>query len=368
MSATVQASDRCSEFTTIVDSLGSAVVDETATSVVALGDSIDLLRAMPDKCVSLILCDPPYHSTHKSNIRGDRAFTEDADFLEWMRSYAVEWQRVLKHSGTVYVFCSSRMSSRLDVAISDYFLPVSSITWTKPNKPGFDGWKGKMSKESLRQWYPHSERILVFEQGAYGDHMATRQTPLSVYLKQCRKTAGMTAKDLTGAIGAHGKVNHGGAVSNWETGRNIPNRSQYERMAQVLEGTGNIPAMLPYNDIVRPMYLSRDVEFTDVWTFPSVRPYKGKHPAEKPVDMLAHIIDASSYPGDIVLDCFAGSGSTGVASVMEGRRAICMDVEEAWAKRSAQRITETLVGGNSQGALPFKVDSSPGCSEHPASR
>ena len=352
MTANASGGSREQEFAAISDALSAAIVDQTAQSIVALGDSLELLRKLPDNCISLILCDPPYHSTHKSNIRGDKAFTEDSAFVEWLCSYASEWQRILKRSGTVYVFCSARMASRLDVAISDYFLPVSSITWTKPNEPGFDGWKGKMSKESLRQWYPHSERILVFEQGAYGEHMATSETPLSVYLRECRKAAGMTAKDLTGIIGAHGRVNHGGAVSNWETGRNVPSRVQYERMVEALEGTGCVGTMLPYNDIVRPMNLSRDVEFTDVWAFPSVRPYKGKHPAEKPLEMMAHVVEASSYLGDVVLDCFAGSGATGAASVLKGRRTVCMDIEEKWAKRAALNITEALVG-EAQGALPL---------------
>ena len=352
MAAISQAS-RDNDLASITEALGRSVVDETAISVVALGDSLDLLRSLPDQCVSLILCDPPYHSTNKANIRGDRAFTEDADFLRWMSSYAEEWKRILKKSGTVYVFCSSRMASRLEVTIANYFLPISNITWTKPNEPGYDGWKGKMSKEALRQWYPHSERILAFEQGAYGGHMATRQTPLSIYLRQCRETAGMTAKDLTEAVGAYGKVNHGGAVSNWETGRNVPSREQYERIVKAFQDTGVVTGMLPYNDIVRPMFLSNEVEFTDVWTFSSVRPFKGKHPAEKPIDLLTHIVEASSYPGDIVLDCFAGSGSTGVASILKDRRAVCIDIEEKWAKRAAQNITDTLVGGRSQATLPF---------------
>ena len=347
---------RGEDFLGIREALGASVVDETKMSVVALGDSLEMLRSLPDKSVSLILCDPPYHSTHKANIFGDKAFNNDQQFLTWVKLYAEEWKRMLRLSGTLYMFCSSRMSSRLEVVMSEIFLPVSNITWTKPNDPGYDGWKGKMKKESLRQWYPHAERILVFEQGAYGDHMATRQTPLSGYLRQLRRAAGLTSKELTAAIGAHGKVNHGGAVSNWETGRNIPSRFQYEQISEVLKGTGVVADMLPYNDIVRPMSLSNGMEFTDVWDFPSVRPFKGKHPAEKPHDLLTHIISASSYPGDIVLDCFAGSGSTGVAAVLSGRRTVCIDIEEKWAKRAALDIANALMAGDCdmfKGRLPF---------------
>jgi site-specific DNA-methyltransferase (adenine-specific) len=88
--------------------------------------------------------------------------------------------------------------------------------------------------------------------------------------------------------------------------------------------------------------MSGDLEYTDVWNFPSVRPYRGKHPAEKPLSMLTHIINASSYEGDIVLDCFAGSGATGVAAIQTNRKAVLIDIEEQWAKRSSQRIRDAV--------------------------
>jgi site-specific DNA-methyltransferase (adenine-specific) len=290
--------------------------------------------------VSLLLCDPPYHTTKKANIYGDRAFEEDEHFLEWMQKYATEWKRIIKPNGTLYVFCSASMAARLEVMLSTLFRPLNHITWTKPNEPGYDGWKGKMNKKALRQWYPHSERILMFEHGTYGALTASRRSPLGEYLKEMRERSGMSGHQLTGAIGAYGKVNHGGAVANWEAGRNIPSREQYSKIVETLESTGKVPRMLAYEDIVRPMHLNRDVEFTDVWSFPSVRPFKGKHPAEKPLDMLSHIIKASTYPGDIVLDCFAGSGSTGVAAIRLGRRAVCMEIEEKWVKRAARELTE----------------------------
>jgi site-specific DNA-methyltransferase (adenine-specific) len=299
-----------------------------------------MLSKVPDSSVSLILTDPPYHSTKKNNISGDRSFEEDEHFLDWMRAYAAEWKRILRTNGTIYVFCSSQMSARLEVMLSHFFRPINNITWTKPNEPGYDGWKGKMKKEALRQWYPHSERIIMLEHGAYGSLEAYRRSPLGEYLLNCRRKSGMTANKLTELIGAYGKVNHGGAVANWEAGRNIPSREQYRRITETLEGTGNVEPMLAYEDIVRPMHVNGQMEFTDVWNFMSVRPFKGKHPAEKPQDMLIHMISVSSYPGDVVLDCFAGSGSTGVAALRLGRRSVCMETDEQWVKRAAKEMLQ----------------------------
>ncbi len=54
--------------------------------------------------------------------------------------------------------------------------------------------------------------------------------------------------------------------------------------------------LLEYEDVIRPFEVNANVEFTDVWTFPSVKTYKGKHPAEKPVKMLEHCILSTTFP------------------------------------------------------------------------
>jgi len=59
------------------------------------------------------------------------------------------------------------MAARLELMFSENFNILSHIVWTKSNDPGFDGWKGKMKKEALRQWYAHSERIIFAESVIY---------------------------------------------------------------------------------------------------------------------------------------------------------------------------------------------------------
>jgi adenine-specific DNA-methyltransferase len=317
--------------------LEPALIFSTTNALVAEGDSLLLLCKLPAHSVSLILTDPPYHATKKRNIYGDTAFAEDQHYIEWMAKYTDEWKRVLRPNGSFFCFCDSSMSARLDVLFSKNFNLLSHIVWTKPNDPGFDGWKGKMKKEALRQWYPHSERILFAEPAADGNLF---RSPFALFLRGARKQAGLSMHQLTAKIGAHGKVNHGGAVSNWEDGRNTPSRDQYEKLRNALMETGKVDLMPPYEDVIRPFWMDASKEFTDVWTFPSVRPYKGKHPAEKPIAMLEHAIEATSHPGDIVLDCFAGGGSTALAALKLKRRTISMEVEPSWAAYIASRIED----------------------------
>jgi len=343
------ALNRQEDFDRITGLLGASLQVASSRALLSAGDSLSLLRKIPSQTISLILTDPPYHATKKDNIYGDTAFEEDQQYLDWMAQYASEWKRILRPNGCFFCFCASEMAARLEVMFADEFNILSQVVWTKPNEPGFDGWKQKMKKEALRQWYAHTERIIFAEPACEGN---LHRSPFAHFLRQTRKKAGLSSNQLAEIIGAYGRVNHGGAVSNWETGRNIPSREQYEKMSAALFATGRIDPMPPYEDVIRPFTIDGTKEFTDVWTFPSVRPYKGKHPAQKPGSMLKHAIEATTFPGDIVLDCFAGSGSTALAALNLGRRSISIEIDPLWVNAIAGRLqqyemenpVETLTG------------------------
>ena len=323
------------DFLSIRESMLSQIIAQSPNALVAEGDSLLVMRNIPSRSVSLILTDPPYHSTKKRNIVGDTAFGTDDEYITWISCYIEEWKRILKPNGSIFCFCASDMAARVELAFSRYFNVLAQIVWTKPNEPGFDGWKQKMKKEALRQWYAHSERIVFGEPATDGN---LHRSYFGHLLRETRIKAGLSMHQLTAMIGAHGRVNHGGAVSNWEAGRNVPSREQYSKLRQALLSTDKIDDMPNYEDAIRPFNVDSSKEFTDIWTFPSVRPYKGKHPAEKPIALLEHAIEATTFPGDIVLDCFAGSGSTALAALRTGRRAIAIELAPEWVDYAALRL------------------------------
>jgi site-specific DNA-methyltransferase (adenine-specific) len=71
---------------------------------------------------------------------------------------------------------------------------------------------------------------------------------------------------------------------------------------------------------------------------------KHGHPAEKPIELMARAIRLVCLPGGTVLDPFAGSGSTGVAAVQEGRRFVGIEREPDFAQIARQRIHEAASG------------------------
>lgn len=64
------------------------------------------------------------------------------------------------------------------------------------------------------------------------------------------------------------------------------------------------------------------------------------HPTEKPVTLLKDLISVSTNPGDIVLDTCMGSGSTGVAAILTGRRFLGIEKYLLWFEIAAKRIGE----------------------------
>jgi site-specific DNA-methyltransferase (adenine-specific) len=75
---------------------------------------------------------------------------------------------------------------------------------------------------------------------------------------------------------------------------------------------------------------------------------KIEHPTTKPLALMRELVRLFTDPGDLILDCFAGSGTTGLAARLEGRRAILIEREERYCAVAARRLehmpSETSAG------------------------
>jgi len=81
-------------------------------------------------------------------------------------------------------------------------------------------------------------------------------------------------------------------------------------------------------------------QMKDVWEFSITKPSEkreGKHPTQKPLDLLKRIILSSTNEGDLVLDPFNGSGTTGIACVMLNRKYIGIDNVTEYLELSKNR-------------------------------
>lgn len=67
------------------------------------------------------------------------------------------------------------------------------------------------------------------------------------------------------------------------------------------------------------------------------------HPTEKPVGLLTSLITSVTKPGDLILDPFAGSGSTLVAAKKAGRRFIGVELDDQYYQIAKRRVEEAVV-------------------------
>jgi DNA modification methylase len=81
----------------------------------------------------------------------------------------------------------------------------------------------------------------------------------------------------------------------------------------------------------------------NVWDIPVTPPREkrhGKHPAQKAEEVLKRIILAGTNEGDLILDCFAGAGSTAVVAERLGRRWVLIEKERKFNQIAKKRLEE----------------------------
>ena len=80
----------------------------------------------------------------------------------------------------------------------------------------------------------------------------------------------------------------------------------------------------------------------DVWMLPSSDGLQGDHSAAYPTALASRCVRTASAPGGLVLDPFCGSGSTGAAALLAGRRFVGVDLNETSAQFTVERLTALL--------------------------
>ncbi|MDE2103544.1 MAG: site-specific DNA-methyltransferase [Patescibacteria group bacterium] len=311
--------------------------------------------------VDAIVTDPPYFK-----VKGeawDRQWDTQTQFLRWLKRHRDEWHRVLKPNGSLYCFASPKMAARVETLIGGRFNIINRITW---QKPPFSTKAEMFDKPTMRGYFPASEAIIFAEH--YGaDNMAKGEAgyvakcdelrgfvfePLRAYLDGERERAGVSVRQVaeafqrkSGSRTVTGMAGHWFGRVQWM----LPTRENYDWLRSTLTSLNHQGEYLrreyedlrrEYEDLRRPFSVSSDVPYTDVWTFPTVPHHKGKHPCEKPVKMIAHMVEASTRPGALVLDPFCGSGTTGVACLQTGRRFLGIEIDPAYCAIARRRIAQ----------------------------
>ena len=313
------------------------------------GDCLEVLPKLADNSVDLILTDPPYYK-----VKGDawdRQWDKPELFLKWLDSVLEEFYRVLKPNGSLYLFASPQMSARVECLIGERFEVNNCIRWAKEA-----GWHQKQKKDEMRKFQSPNESIIFaehknaesFAKGEAGYSAKCDELrgfvfePLRLYLVDELYESGKRTKDIAEYLGVSNTMvsQHYFSSSQW----GLPTHKAYKAMQAVCPSNFKREyeeLRKEYEELRRPFYASPDRPYTDVWTFKTVQAYKGKHPCEKPHDMLEHIIQTSSRPDSVVLDAFMGSGSTGTACKSMGRKFIGIEMDSKYFNLASDNISKS---------------------------
>ena len=324
------------------------------------GDCLDVMRGMPGNSIDAVVTDPPYF-----RVKGDawdRQWDKPTQFLAWLDQIAEQWQRLLRPNGSAYCFASPKMAARVECLLANRFSILSHIVWQKGDDNG-NGMHTRQHKPDCRNWFPQTERLIFAEH--YGaDNIAKGEAgyvakcdelrgfvfePLRAYLDGERERAGWSVRRIaeeyqkvTGSRTVTGMAGHWFGTVQWM----LPTEQNYKWLRKLFAGDylrrEYQDLRREYEDLRRPFSVTHGVPYTDVWTFPTVGHYKGKHPCEKPLAMMEHIIRTSTRPGAVVLDCFAGSGSTGLACHNLGRSFIGIEREAEYVALARARIAPKI--------------------------
>ena len=281
-------------------------------------DCIKMMRTLSAKSIDLIATDPPYFRVKANDW--DNQWPNEAAFLEWLESVIKECARVLKDTGSIYLFASPQLASKIEAVIARYFVINNHIVWVKTS--------GKFkahSKTRLRRFVSQTERIIFAtalansEKVNYDRAYAQACKPLIDYLVAALKQAGLSQSRINQALGTQ-IAGHWFGRSQWR----LPSQATYSNL-QTLLPTLSKPhkdmvawrdkLLDNYHDPIRRYFNGTEGWYTDVWECSPVQYYDGKHPCEKPQKIMEHIIKVSSQKGDLVLDPFLGGGATGYCGI-----------------------------------------------------
>lgn len=284
---------------------------------ITIGDCVAELKQLPDRSVDLIILDPPYWKV--AHEHWDYSWRTESDYAKWCFEWFGELSRVVKLSGSLYLFGYLRNQVYLFKDILDLgFTFRQQLIIDK----GIRALGGRATK-GYKQFPNVTESLLYF--------IFDSKPFIKKLLKERQEALGLTALEINKMLCV--KTNGGGVWSLY-TGENIlaqvPTKEMWERLQKVLKFE------MPHEEIATTFNIEMGI--TDVWSDIDFYAEQRHHPTQKPIKLLERIIQASTREGMVVLDPFIGVGSTALAAIALHRHYIGIEKEGEYVKLAERRI------------------------------
>ena len=311
------------------------------------GDCREILLQIEEK-IDLMLTDPPF-----GRIKDDEwdriCHSELVELLDEVFRFATP---LMEFNSTAYCFCWPNFSDLLTALMREYFEIIGNIVWCKRRPDGkLNGRACRADINALRVPFTETERIIMGEMKntdnvTDGETQYSSMKPLIDYFIQAKKEAGISTGEICDRMAVlTGKryvfAQHSFHFSQWK----LPTREQYEAAQTFMPSLcREYESLRREYESLRREYKPKLNNFTDLWFYqPVAHGAKDRiHNCQKPIDMLSDMITTSCRLGGVVLDPFAGSGSTGIAAMNTGRRAILIEQDEKYCKVIAERCEHNI--------------------------
>lgn len=314
-----------------------------------LGENLNVLKTFYNDPqikgeIGLVYIDPPFGTGqdfvgyNKENSYSDQL--TNVDFLEFLRRRLIFLRELLSKNGSIYLHIDQKIGHYVKIIMDEIFGEENfrnDITRIKCNPKNFERKaygnikdviyfysKSKPNKHDPVYWSDHrlalTEKEIV-RQFPKVDKFGRRYTTTPLHAKGETKN-GPTGQVWKGLLPPKGR--------HWRYGPKELTKLDKQGLIE-WSSTGN-PRKIIYAD------KNKGKKIQDIWDFKDPGFEKSIYPTEKNEDMLKQIILASSKEGDIVLDCFAGSGTTLVAAEKLNRKWIGIDSNKAAIKATEKRL------------------------------
>ncbi len=275
------------------------------------------MKKIEDNSIDLVVADPPYWKV--IGEKWDYKWKTEEDYVKWSLKWIEEVARILRIGGTFYCFGYFRTLALLVPHLEQFGLELrQQIIIDK----GIRSVSGRATKKY--KIFPNVTESILFI-------IKDNKKFIKPFLKEKQKEIGLTAKQINEALGV--KSNGGGMWSIY-TGNNVceqfPTEELWNKLSKILNFN------LSYKKVAQTF--NPQMGYTDVWTDIDFYKEKHLHPTQKPLRLIKRLVEASSNEGDIVLDPFAGSGSTQVACIHLNRHYIGIEMDTNYYQMASKRI------------------------------
>ncbi len=258
-------------------------------------DVADFLRSVPDETFQLIVTSPPYNIGKPYEKR-----QELVDYLEKQRKVLVECGRVLKKGGSLCWQVGNYIENSEVYPLDIFFYGLI---------------------REIPDFHLRNRIVWFFEHGLHAS----------------KRFSGRYETILWFSKGDEYLFN----LDNVRVPQKYPGKTYYKGPKH------GLPSANPRGKNPGDIWRLKEDWDSLVWDIPNVKSNhveKTIHPAQFPIELVERLVLALTKPKDIVFDPYAGVGSTVVASLIHGRRAIGVDKEKAYIDIALDRVNQAKSG------------------------